>query len=96
MIPSLEPGERVLCVGFSREKLCIEGAVVVVRDPRDPQRLIVKRVSKVGAHGDFEVVGDNLGVSTDSRHFGSISRDGYEGRAVVIYWPKFRWLGASR
>jgi hypothetical protein len=46
--------------------------VVVVRDPRDSSRWLLKRcVEKVGT--DLELRGDNVTASTDSREFGLVA-----------------------
>lgn len=37
--------------------------------------------------GSFLVLGDNRGNSYDSRHFGLISEESIEGRALFRYWP---------
>jgi hypothetical protein len=48
------------------------GDVVVVRDPRDSSRWLLKRcVEKVGA--ELELRGDNADASTDSREFGLVA-----------------------
>lgn len=78
------------------------GAVVVVRRPDGTEHL--KRV--VATPGDrwpvgtgevvlgpdqFAVVGDNRARSTDSRHYGPISREEILGVARVCYWPPRAW-----
>ncbi len=80
-------------MGFLRRKMCIPGAIVVARGPFPGERLIIKRVSSVNAKGYFEVLGDNSAASTDSRRFGPLAPNLYEGRAILAYWPKLRWLG---
>lgn len=35
----------------------------------------------------YFMMGDNRGVSTDSRFFGPVHRDWIVGKAVVTYWP---------
>jgi signal peptidase I len=73
MEPTFRPGERL--TALRRWRAVRVGDVVVLRDPRDPQRWILKRcVAKAGA--SLEVRGDNAAASTDSRAFGPVrSRD---------------------
>ena len=74
------------------------GAVVVVRRPDGSEHL--KRI--VGTPGDrvlfeagettlgprrFAVAGDNRSRSTDSRHYGPVSREDVVAVARVCYWP---------
>ena len=40
--------------------------------------------------GEFFVMGDNRGVSIDSRTFGLVPRDRIEARVLVRYWPPDR------
>jgi hypothetical protein len=60
------------------------GTLVVVRDPRLPSRLLVKRVAEVGPAGHV-VAGDNPAASTDSRSFGPVPS--IWGRVVFRYFP---------
>lgn len=84
MRPALEPGDRLLAVRWPRAR---PGDLVVVRDPRVPARLLVKRVAAAGP-GGVEVRGDNAGASTDSRAFGPVPR--IWGRPVYRYAPPGR------
>ncbi len=85
MRPTLEPGDRLVCVPPWRLRA---GDVVALRDPRDG-RLLVKRVVAIDASG-VTVAGDNPGASTDSRTFGVVGRDRVIGRAVWRYRPEAR------
>ena len=93
MTPSLQPGDRLVVMGppWWRPPWPPPGTVVAVRDPRIPQRLLIKRVVAVdrGA-GTFEVTGDNPAASTDSRTFGPVPRSLLVGRAVYRYSPSGR------
>jgi phage repressor protein C with HTH and peptisase S24 domain len=83
MRPTLEPGDRVVCV---RARRVDAGDLVAVHDPRDG-RLLVKRVVTVDP---LTVVGDNPGASTDSRVFGALERRDLVGRVVYRYLPEAR------
>jgi nickel-type superoxide dismutase maturation protease len=69
MAPTYLPGERLTAVRPWRR--IREGDVVVVRDPRNPSRWILKRcMARVGSVVDLR--GDNTDASTDSRDFGLV------------------------
>jgi nickel-type superoxide dismutase maturation protease len=99
MVPTLFPGDRVIVLrglGPLRARTRVDDLVAVC-DPRDPGRLMVKRVA--GFDGDRVVVrGDNEAASTDSRHFGAVDRRAILGRVVYRYYPERRRgrLGAAR
>ena len=73
MMPTYAPGERL--TALRRWRKVRVGDVVVVRDPREPSRWLLKRcVARDGARLDLR--GDNAAASTDSRDFGLVaSRD---------------------
>jgi phage repressor protein C with HTH and peptisase S24 domain len=73
MVPTLVPGERITAV--RRWRRVRVGDVVIVRDPRSQDRMILKRcVARTGKMLDLR--GDNADASTDSRDFGLVaSRD---------------------
>ena len=72
MAPSVTPGERVFvnraAYWFGPPRA---GDVVVLRDPRKLERLLIKRIDVVHANS-FEVAGDHAEASTDSRTFGPV------------------------
>ena len=69
MAPNYLPGERL--TALRRWRRVRTGDVVVVRDPRDAQRWLLKRcVARVGTKLDLR--GDNADASTDSRDFGLV------------------------
>ena len=87
MRPALEPGDRLLVVALRPRP----GDAVAVVDPRDGERVMVKRVAAVDANdGTITVLGDNPPASTDSRTFGPVRSDHVLGRAVYRYWPDER------
>jgi nickel-type superoxide dismutase maturation protease len=96
MAPTLAPGDWALVVTPQRFTV---GDVVVVEHPGRPGYEMVKRL--VAAPGDrvahrklgddeFWVEGDMASASTDSRHFGSVTREELKARVVLVYWPKHR------
>jgi nickel-type superoxide dismutase maturation protease len=87
MEPALREGDWLLVVPPRREPR--EGDVVLVRDPRERERLLLKRVAAVSADG-VSVVGDHAEHSTDSRQFGAIPRSDVIGRAAFRYAPLTR------
>ena len=86
MLPSLEPGDRLLLVRSRRVRV---GDVVAFGDPRVPARTMVKRVVARGPEG-LTVVGDNADASTDSRSWGAVEPSAIRGRAVYRYFPDGR------
>ena len=84
MAPALLAGDRLLVVRL-RPRV---GDVVALRDPRAPERLIVKRI--VAIDDAITVHGDNPDSSTDSRSFGPVPPDAVVGRAVYRYAPTSR------
>jgi nickel-type superoxide dismutase maturation protease len=86
MLPTLEPGDRLLVLAGRRAPV---GSLVALADPRDPGRVLVKRVA-AWRHGGVEVRGDNPAASTDSRHFGPVAAEALLGRVVRRYAPAGR------
>ena len=88
MRPGLEEGDRLLVLGWGHPR---PGDVVAVVDPRDAERVLVKRLTSVDP-GDkrVTVAGDNPAASTDSRTFGPVDADLVLGRVIYRYWPEGR------
>jgi signal peptidase I len=96
MSPALLPGDRlwVDTAWFSREPPR-PGDVVVVRDPEEHGRLLLKRVSSVeldarGAPVRVRVLGDLKERSRDSRAFGPVACADLVGLAWYRYAPADR------
>ncbi len=88
MRPTFEPGDRLLVGPLLRIR---PGQIVAVADPREPRRLLVKRVQAVSADGSLvDVRGDNPSSSTDSRVFGPVARSTVVGRVLYRYAPRAR------
>src|SRR5205814_1176105 len=86
MRPGLQPGDRLLVVLSRRLR---RGDVIAVTDPREPTRIVVKRVAALGPDG-VTVLGDAPNASTDSRIYGPVPLALVHGRAVYRYWPEDR------
>lgn len=63
------------------------GALVLLADPRAPDRLLVKRVHAVLPDGTLDVRGDAPDRSTDSRHFGPVPPADLLGRPWLRIHP---------
>ncbi len=95
MAPTLEPGDRLLVVRLPRWWPVRPGDVVAFADPREPDRLLVKRVGAADERC-VTVTGDNIEESTDSRSFGPVDRAEVWGRALYRYAPPARAGRVSR
>ena len=84
MEPALRAGDWIFVSGRSRPPQV--GEIVLVRDPRNPENLMLKRVSAV-ADGACTLLGDRLEESTDSRTFGPVPLANVLGRALFRYAP---------
>ncbi len=86
MAPALPPGERVFvnraAYWFSKPR---PGDLVVVRDPRQPDRLLLKRIDREAGPDGWHVLGDNPRASTDSRTFGPVGRELILGKVWFRY-----------
>ena len=86
MAPTFAPDARVvvnkLAYVFSRPRA---GDLVVVRDPREPERLLLKRIDAPADGAGWLVAGDNPSASTDSRTFGPVARDLIVGKVWFRY-----------
>ncbi len=85
MAPAYLPGDRVV---VNRAAYLVRRPspddVVVLRDPEEPGRLLLKRVAAV-ENGRYVVLGDNAAGSRDSRRFGTVQRRDIVGKAILRY-----------
>lgn len=88
MKPALRDGDRVVVRRLGRAPRA--GEIVLVPDPRAPERSLVKRIAAIGPDG-LELAGDDPERSTDSRHFGPVARRAVEGRVIFRYAPLRRF-----
>ncbi len=71
------------------------GDVVLARPSGLGGRTVVKRVCDIPSAGAYTLLGDALTESTDSRDFGSISRDGIAAKVCMRLWPPVRHTAKS-
>jgi nickel-type superoxide dismutase maturation protease len=92
MAPTLEPGDWLLVEArtYARRSPLI-GDVVLLRDPREPSRELVKRVMAVDPTSALaDLRGDAPEASTDSRSFGVVPLADLHWRVALCYWPPER------
>ena len=92
MAPTLLSGDRLLVEALTyRRRAPRAGEIVLAREPRQPDRELVKRIGSVDpSSGSAELVGDAPDASTDSRTFGPVALEDLRWRAVGRYWPPGR------
>ena len=87
MLPTLQDGDWVIIDRNAYSAEPRAGDVILAHDPRDPARLVFKRVNHVDLHKRAWLLGDNVEESTDSRIFGGVGADAVAGKVVWRYWP---------
>lgn len=87
MEPALREGDWLIVAPLRRSPS--PGEIVLARDPRAPERLLLKRVAAVD-DGRCTLLGDRPEASTDSRTFGPVPLEDVLGRAVFRYAPLVR------
>lgn len=66
------------------------GDLVLAPDPREDDRLLIKRVASVDPDGSLRLAGDDPDHSTDSRAFGPVDPASVAGAPWFRYWPPRR------
>ena len=86
MLPDVAPGERVVVskIAYWLRKPS-RGDLVVLRDPRDQRRLLLKRLDAPAGERSWNVLGTNANASTDSRTFGPVGRELFVGKVLLRY-----------
>lgn len=87
MSPGLRDGDFVLVLKLVPEDRLRARDVVIVPDPRDPSRTLVKRIAAIDAELGVWLLGDCPAHSTDSRTFGHVPANRIRGRVLFAYWP---------
>ena len=91
MMPTLRDGDWVVVDIRGHRSEPRPGEVIIAQDPRDPARLLFKRVNHVDLHKRAWLLGDNVDESTDSRVFGGVPCDAIVGKVLWRYWPPARF-----
>jgi len=86
MAPSLREGARVYACTIGRMRV---GDVVICRRA-DAEFDTVKRIVAI-EKGDYVIEGDNLTMSTDSRHFGPVNRNEITAKVLFQYYPRIKF-----
>ena len=83
------PNERLV---FTEGMLLIDGGRLSEPYLRGlPPYLGLEASEFLLAVGEYFVMGDNRAHSTDSRHFGPVTRSSIKGTVVCRVWPPLRW-----
>jgi nickel-type superoxide dismutase maturation protease len=89
MLPTLRPGDRLrVDPRIYRQRPPRAGEIVILVDPEDASRWLVKRVIAVDpSAGTMEVRGDAPETARDSRQFGPVPTRSVIGRVWERYYP---------
>lgn len=79
MLPTLKSGQTIM---VDPKAKISSGDIVLAAHPFKKSVNMIKRVESIKSDGRFILIGDNPNASSDSRVFGSISRDGILGKVV--------------
>jgi hypothetical protein len=90
MTPTLKDGDWLLVDpdAYSRTPPQL-GDIVVARDPREPQRLLVKRIVELTGAGAVTLGSDDAGHA--GQRIGPLLPAQLVGRATLRYWPLERF-----
>lgn len=81
-------------IGLPNENVKIENGSIFINGQKIEEKYETQETSGdiniTLGEGEYFVLGDNRGASSDSRYFGSIKRSSIKGRAWVVYFPLFK------
>lgn len=80
MLPTIKDGEAVL---VDRNAEIAVGDIVIAKHPIEQNSEVAKRVERINEQGNYFLVGDNLGDSNDSRHYGAVTKEYIKGKVVA-------------
>ena len=80
MLPALRSGENVLIDPHAVVRV---GDIVAAHHPFKSSTKLIKRLVSLGPDGEMFLTGDNPAESTDSRTFGTISREKLIGKVTA-------------
>jgi nickel-type superoxide dismutase maturation protease len=86
MVPTYYDGDRLLVRYGAPVR---PGDVVIARDPRDPDRALVKRAARP-ERGGWWLLADNPYSTGDSRQFGPVAAQLVLGRVLARIAPRRR------
>ena len=96
MEPTLRDGDWLLVDPHAyRHALPRAGDLVVAADPRQPGRLIVKRVERIEADGLLALAGDHPAHS-EAAGLPAVAASALRGRPWFRYWPMRRFGRIAR
>jgi nickel-type superoxide dismutase maturation protease len=83
MLPLLQPEDEILLDPLAYRKSSPQvGDIVVTMHPLQSNLAIVKRVTLINGCDSYFVTGDNVEVSTDSRHWGTVKISDIKGKVT--------------
>jgi nickel-type superoxide dismutase maturation protease len=87
MRPLLREGALIAAMPIDPTTPLQVGDVVVARRPDRLEVEMIKRIQAIDQKGNVILAGDNPDASTDSRHFGPVTRALILARVRWRYWP---------